>query len=236
MGLMDLFSDNNEAKARDEYTRGYTRARTRALGNLGQGERDLRGQYGQAHGYFDPLYDRYNRGSEMYSNALGLGGDAGNEAATDAFQAGPGYDWAVGQGMQGIMRNASSLGNIASGNTAMALQDRGNQLANQEYGGWLDRLSGYDPLAMSAAGAQGSISTGLGDRLLGLAGDRAGINWAADTGIGGVRGDYQKGKDQTGANIFGGIMGGLNLGAKLLGGGFGSGMMNPSFTGFGTGR
>ena len=91
-------------------------------------------------------------------------------AAEGAFQEGPGYDYAVQQGLQGVMRNASSLGNIASGNTAMALQDRGNQLANQEYGGWLDRLSGYDPLAMHTAGAQAGISTGLGDRLLGLAG------------------------------------------------------------------
>ena len=159
----------------------------------------------------------------MYANALGLGGAAGHDAATGAFQAGPGYDYAVKQGLQGIMRNASSLGNIASGNTAMALQDRGNQLANQEYGGWLDRLSGYDPLAMGVAGAQAGVSTGLGDRLLGLAGDRAGINWAADTGIGGARGNYQMGKDQTGANIFGAITGGLNLGAKLLGSGMGGG-------------
>jgi hypothetical protein len=217
MGLLDLFSDKNEAKARDEYTQGYTRARTRAQNRLNVGERDLRGQYGQASGYFDPLAERYGRGSEMYANALGLGGAAGNQAAQGAFQEGPGYDYAVQQALQGVMRNASSLGNVASGNTAMALQDRGNQLANQEYGGWLDRLSGYDPLAMGAAGAQAGIGTGLGDRLLGLAGDRAGIDWAADTGIGGVRGNYQAGKDQTGANIFGAITGGLNLGAKLLG-------------------
>ena len=114
-----------------------------------------------------PLAERYGRGSEMYANALGLGGAAGNEAAQGAFQEGPGYDYAVQQALQGVMRNASSLGNVASGNTAIALQDRGNQLANQEYGGWLDRLSGYDPLAMGAAGAQAGISTGLGDRLLG---------------------------------------------------------------------
>jgi hypothetical protein len=153
----------------------------------------------------------------MYANALGLGGAQGTQDAQGAFQAGPGYDYAVKQGLQGVMRNASSLGNIASGNTAMALQDRGNQLANQEYGGWLDRLQGYDPLAMHTADARAGISTGLGDRLLGLAGDRAGINWAADTGIGSARGNYEMGKDQSGANIFGAITGGLSLGARLLG-------------------
>jgi len=214
---MDLFSDRNEKAARDEFTKGYDKARKSSFGSLDRGERDLRGEYGRARGYYDPYAARYNAGSEMYSNALGLGGDAGRAAAEGAFQEGPGYDYAVQQGLQGVMRNASSLGNIASGNTAMALQDRGNQLANQEYGGWLDRLSGYDPLAMHTADAQAGISTGLGDRLLGLAGDRAGINWAADTGIAGARGNYQMGKDQTGANIFGAITGGLKLGGKLLG-------------------
>jgi hypothetical protein len=193
------------------------------MGNLDTGERDLRSQFGNALGYYSPYAARYNKGSEMYANALGLGGDTGRQAAVDAFQTGPGYDFAVDQALQGVMRNASSLGNVASGNTAIALQNRGNQLANQEYGGWLDRLSGYDQLGMNAAGAQAGISTGLGDRLLGLAGDRAGINWAAETGIGGARGQYEMGKDQTGANIFGGIMGGLKLGAQLLGGGMGGG-------------
>ena len=234
MGLMDLFSDKNEKKARDEYVGGYGRARDRALGHLGRGERDVRAEYNRARGYYDPYAARYGAGSEMYANALGLGGAEGNAAAEEAFQEGPGYDFAVNEGLQGVMRNASSLGNIASGNTAIALQERGNQLANQEYGSWLERLSGYDPLAMDVAGAQAGISTGLGDRLLGLSGDRAGIDWAAETGIGGARGDYQMGKDQTGANIFGGIMGGLSLGAKLLGGGFG-GFGKPQFSGFGTG-
>jgi hypothetical protein len=223
MGLVDLFSDRNEKAARDEYTKGYGNARKSAFGSLDQGEKDLRGQYGRAQGYYDPYAARYNAGSQIPSNALGLGGDAGRTAAEGAFHEGPGYDYAVRQGLQGVMRNASSLGNIASGNTAMALQDRGNQLANQEYGGWLNRLQGMDQLGLQTAGAQAGVSQGLGDRLLGLAGDRAGINWATDTGIGSARGNYEMGKDQSGANIFGGIMGGLNLGAKLLGGGMGGG-------------
>lgn len=223
MGLIDMFSDRNEKAARDEYTSGYNKARTAAFGSLDRGEQDLRGEYGRALGYYSPYASRYNAGSQMYANALGLGGDAGTAAARDAFKTGPGYDFAVGQGLQGVMRNASAMGNVGSGNTAIALQDRGNQLANQEYGGWLDRLSGYDPLGMQAAGAQAGISTTLGSQLLGLAGERAGINWNTEAGIGGARGGYEMGKDATGKNIFGAIMGGLNLGAKLLGAGAGGG-------------
>ena len=36
-------------------------------------------------------------GTAMYTNALGLGGAAGNQAATNAFQTGPGYEWQIGR-------------------------------------------------------------------------------------------------------------------------------------------
>ena len=54
MGWLDLFTDKNEKAARDEYTQGYDKARKSSFGSLGQGERDLRGQYGRALGYYDP--------------------------------------------------------------------------------------------------------------------------------------------------------------------------------------
>lgn len=217
MGFFDLFSDKNEATARNEFVGGLNRGRRQAQGRLNVGERDLRQNYGAADQYFQPYAETFGRGSKLYADALGLYGDEGSSAARDAFHTGPGYDFAVNEALKGVLRNSSATGSLASGNTLSALQDRGNQLANQEYGGWLDRLSGYDAKGVGVAGARAGIKTGLGDRLLGLAGDRAGIDWAAETGIGQARGQYELGKDQTGANIFGAISGGLSLGAKLLG-------------------
>lgn len=217
MGIFSMFSNKNEKAGRDEYTRGLNLGRSKAFGQLDEGERDLRGQYGRADSYFADLFNRYGAGSKLYADALGLGGEEGRNRARGAFQAGPGYQFGVDEALKGVMRNASATGSLASGNTLAALQSRALGLANQEYGGWLDRLGGYDAKAMNTAGSRAGIATGLGDRLLGLAGDRAGIDWAAETGIGTARGNYELDKDRTSGNIFGALTGGLKLGAKLLG-------------------
>lgn len=217
MGFFDMFSNSNEKKARDAQIQGLNRGRSLAFGNLNQGEQAVRGSYGAADALYQPQYDRYQAGSGLYADALGVNGAGGTQHAQDAFQTGPGYGFQVSEALKGVLRNSSATGNLASGNTLTALQDRGNQLANQEFGGWLDRLSGYDSNLAGATAGRAGIKTGLGDRLLGLAGDRAGINWAAETGAGQARGQYQLGKDQTSQNIFGAIVGGLKLGTKLLG-------------------
>ena len=40
----------------------------------------------------------------MYMNSLGLNGAAGNQAAVNAFQTGPGYDFQMHQGLNAINR------------------------------------------------------------------------------------------------------------------------------------
>ena len=60
----------------------------------------------------------------MSANALGLNGPAGNAAATAAFQAGPGYQFALEQGLEGINRTANAAGMGASRQYA----DRGSDL------------------------------------------------------------------------------------------------------------
>jgi hypothetical protein len=73
------------------------------------------------------------------------------------------------------------------------------------------------------AGSRAGIATGQGAAAYDTYGNRANIGWQAETGIGQANAEYQKSKDQTGANIFNAITGGLSLGGKLLGiGGFAS--------------
>ena len=98
----------------------------------------------------------------MQANALGLGGAAGNEAATNAFQAGPGYQFALDQGLQALNRNAASRGMLASGNNTQDILKYAQGLANQEYGNWQDRLGQFSNLGFNAAsgqtGRQGSLA------------------------------------------------------------------------------
>lgn len=181
------------------------------------GEGKALGQYGK--NYYDPYSQAGDQGISMYSDALGLGGAGGRMRARGAFQTSPGYEFALGQGLQGVDRGASARGFLGSGNAAMALNDYASGQANQEYGNWLSRLQGLGTQGLQAAAGQ-----------TGRQGDLAGINmWGA-----GQRGNLwqragnmaQEGQNQEIARqqarrdqIFNAIMGGLNLAGKAWGGG-----------------
>lgn len=104
--------------------------------------------------------DRSSLASLMSENALGLRGAAGNQAATDAFRAGPGYEWMLNQGLDSVARMKNTLGMGASGNTLVDLQKYGSGLADQEFDDWLNRLQGrealYSPLGASLTGQSAS--------------------------------------------------------------------------------
>jgi hypothetical protein len=160
----------------------------------------LQGGVDRAAGAFDPLRGaagRYGQfggdAATMLSNALGLRGQAGTDAARAAFQAGPGYDFQVGQGIDAITRAAAAGGQAAGGNVLRESQKFGQGTANQEYQNYLKNLSGvsqlYSPLeaqALAAAGqGQGqayltggtggaNIVTGTGQRLADLASSTGG--------------------------------------------------------------
>lgn len=135
---------------------------------------------GNIPGLFQGAYDRGERAGTMYSNALGLNGAGGNADATSAFQAGPGYKWQVDQATNAAARKASALGIGGSGNTLTALATLGSNLANQEYGGWLDRLRGVDQQGQQAAqgmasgyNAMAGAQMGKGNALSGVYGQHA---------------------------------------------------------------
>lgn len=94
---------------------------------------------------FNPSIKTATRGADLYADALGINGAGGNERATGAFQTGPGYQFQMDQGLQALNRSASAAGMLPSGNTLLAATDYGQGVANQEYGNWLGRLSGYVP-------------------------------------------------------------------------------------------
>lgn len=111
----------------------------------------------------------------MYLNTLGLNGAEGNQAAVDAFHVSPGYQFQVDEANKNILRNGAATGNVLSGNVGIALNDRAQQLANQEYGTWQNRLSDQgnniykDYSGVGAAyGGMGNAYTGQGNAYAGI--------------------------------------------------------------------
>lgn len=159
----------------------------------------------------------------MYGNAIGLNGAEGNAAATNAFQAGPGYQFAVDQGTQAALRGASAAGMLNSGNTLTALTGFGQGLANQEYGSWLDRLNGVSGQGLQAANGQANGYTNLSNLYQQGTGNRLGLESSVTNGLMGINTDTAQIKDQQSANksgFFGKLLGGLGqLGLKAATGG-----------------
>lgn len=170
--------------------------------------------------YYQPYTDTGNSANTMYSNALGLNGASGNTAATNAYQASPGYQWQFDQGKEALDRSAAGSGLFGSGNAAIALTKYGQGLANQDYGNWLSRLQGLGAQGLTAAagqtgrqGALAGIDTGLGNAQAGV--------WNDLTKS--VTGNYINGQQadaasnaQGGANLISALLGGANLGIKAF--------------------
>jgi hypothetical protein len=172
----DYLSDTYK-QSRSDVTAGFGQGRTdlqagqkgalgalsggygQALGSLTAGYDKAIGTGQEAVAGWDPLVQRAMGGYDMYNNAMGLGGAAGTAAAQDAFKVGPGYQFQVDEATQQAQRAANKTGMLFSGNTNDATTRLASNMANKEYGSWLDRLSGYQGAAERATtGRTGALN------------------------------------------------------------------------------
>lgn len=61
------------------------------------------------------------------------------ESFFENFQADPGYQFRLNEGLRGVNAASAAMGKLRSGDAAKALQARGEGLASQEYGNWFNR-------------------------------------------------------------------------------------------------
>src|SRR5690606_35875395 len=145
------FSNEDSVNAAAAANAGIKKGLKKAGQSINQGV-DTYNQFAtQAGAKFDPFLSTGVAGNEMFGNALGLNGPAGNKAALDAFQTGPGYQFQVDQGLQALDRGAASRGMLSSGNLLQAEQKFGSDLANQEYQNWLKNLLSASTSGQTAA-------------------------------------------------------------------------------------
>lgn len=233
--------------ARDVYGRGLTNQ----VSSINSGADAAIGRLGEAQGLFRGAYDRGEQASGTLMDSLGLNGAEGSQRAVNTFQAGPGYQWNVDQATDAAARKASALGIAGSGNTLTALAKLGSNLANQEYGGWQDRLTGVSQQGQQAAGSisnlmsqQAGYDYGRGQSLsnvygqnaqnvAGTYGTEAGLysqdaqnragaaQWAGNTIAQAGQQGMMAGQNAA-QNRTNAMMSGASLGLNLLGSAFGS--------------
>lgn len=145
---------------------------TQALSALNTGQ-------SQATSALDPYAKAGTNALTQLQAGLGLSGQDASNNFLKNFRAGPGYQFQMGQGVKALDRSASARGGLYSGAAAKSLTTYGQGLANQEFGGNLDRLQGLVSGGQNAATNIGNIlSSFAGQRsnaILGTGQARAGV-------------------------------------------------------------
>jgi hypothetical protein len=198
------------------------------------------GYYNQARGESAPyLPGAYASWNQML-DAAGVNGPGGHDAAVANFRASPGYDWQKQQATDEANRGAAAGGQLLSGNTIAAIQDRASHLADQEYGNYYNRLQGVSDRGQQAVGQVAGIDQALGGLAYGYGGDvsnvhggvakgaadiygnTARLNAAALGNLGNqqitAQGNAQAAGDRAGANTLNLGIAGLNAAATIAGG------------------
>ena len=223
--LMGALTGEPGKRASEENMQRWREAESKGMGYLNSGlsgSNKAIDSAKEAYGSLGELAKKYGSGTSLYLDSLGVNGAGGNARAQQAFQAGPGYQYAVDQSLDGIMRKQNALGGLSGGNTLAALSDRAGQMANQEYGNWQNNLQGLINPELSAtsgfangqAGAElarsGVYQTDAGNRVNLLTGATKGMN---NENTAGASAEMAGGK-----NILGLGMNLAKLGTGLLGG------------------
>jgi hypothetical protein len=127
-------------------------------GRVGQ-QFGSKGDYGQYH------FNTYGQGEGRVAEtapAPGVAGQFGYSAGD--FQASPGYQFRLGEGIKAVERSAAARGLLGSGATMKGIQRYGEGLASSEYENYANALrsmAGIGQTSVQSTGAQG-IATGQG--------------------------------------------------------------------------
>lgn len=90
-----------------------------------------------------PLADLGFAGYQEIGALLGLGTGADRDAAFDRFYTSPGIQFAQDEATRATQRQFAASGMTASGNVLAALQERSQNLASQQFGGYLGQLGAF---------------------------------------------------------------------------------------------
>lgn len=165
MGLFDLFSNDTAEQAAQQRNAGLQQGYDALSQTYGQGRDALTSGYGQASNLYGNLLSSNTAGANAYGDASGANGAAGYGRATANFQANPGYQFQMDQGLQALNRTHAAAGNLSSGNADADALKFGTGLANQSYQGYLAGLQPYLGGQQQATAGAANVATGLGGNL-----------------------------------------------------------------------
>lgn len=221
MGIFDsltnAFSAQPARDAAQAQISGLQKGYADASGLLGQGREAIQTNYAAGLSPFLQQYAASVPGQTQYGNAVGANGPQGYADALKNFQTQPGYQFALDQGSQNVMRNQAKTGQLASGGTNIDLQNLGQGMADQEYQKYVQNLLPFLQQGNQAAGGVLQGYSGQGNALAGLYGTQANAAYGTQAGIGNANARADLAEYDASRNLWGAIGSGLQLGASAFG-------------------
>ena len=100
--------------------------------------------------------------SEQNSLAGAAGGAGGEGFTYQGFEASPGYQWRLSEGLSAVDQSAAARGMLNSGATLKAAQRYGQGLASEEYGNQWNRLASIAGLGQAGTSLASSAASQFG--------------------------------------------------------------------------
>jgi len=214
--FFDIFGTGDQRQAANDQISGINQGYSQLSDLFGQGRGALSTNYAQALQPFTQNYSQANQGTTQLGNLLGLNGASGGATAQKTLENMPGYQFALGQGSQNVLRNQAATGQLNSGATDVALQNQGQGMASQNYNNYVSQLLPFLNASNSAAGGIAGVNTGLGNQLNANLTNQGNAAYGAQTSIGNANANADLAGLTASSNLMGALGGGLKMGASLL--------------------
>src|SRR5215831_11842395 len=227
MGIFDIFSTGDQEKAARDEANALRQGYSQLSDLFGQGRQALSTNYAAGLQPFTQNYANATGGVDQLKKLLGIG-PGGSADIQSTLRNLPGYQFALDQGSQNVLRNQAATGQLNSGATNIDLLKLGQGLADQNYFNYASQLQPFLGAAGQAASGIGSLSSGLGNQLNANLVNQGNAAFGTQAGIGNAQAQADlAGLTQSG-NIFGAGLGLLGLGTgggATIGGGLAKGLM-----------
>jgi len=166
MGVFEIFTNSAAKKAAAANKAEYEKYEQQGLGALNTAfnpSLEALNEGTEAWSSVSNLGEKYGGATNLYQDALGVGGAEGNARARGAYQAGPGFDVNVTEAADRAAREAVSKGISLGGNATDAITRTTSNLYNNEWQKWLGHLQGFvNPELAATTSAAGGKAAGKG--------------------------------------------------------------------------
>lgn len=214
MGIFDIFSTSDQQKAAQDQTNALNAGYSQLSDLFNQGRTALNTNYNAALAPLTSVQGSNTAGLDQLKALLGIGPNGSADIQT-TLQNLPGYQFALDQGAQNVLRNSAATGTTASGGTLNALQAQGQGLANQNYTNYLQQLMPFLNAANTGASNIAGVNQNLGNNLNSSYMTQGNAAYGTQVGIGNAQAQADlAGLTQSG-NILGAGLGILGAGLKL---------------------